>query len=237
MIVSETTLEILKNFSSINTGIVLREGQSQMTWTPDRNMYASVLFREEIPLECGIFDLRTLVSSLEAFDVTPDVQFEEKAVWIKSGVQKIKYVYCLPETIDLHFRKSFGLKLDVEGSAVFTISSQDMKRIRKVAQFMALPNFVIQFDGTQIQIIATDTKNTSSNRTVVTIDQSQIKTHPTTQFCFSFPAEYIHKLLEGGYTIHVVESRKYGRFVHEELPLTYTISAVSEKNLVTLTEE
>ncbi len=233
MILSELTTGILKNFSSINSGIVLKPGQNQTTWCSNHAIYAMAWFAESIPVECGIFDLRTLTQALSAFDIVPDVQFGEKAVIVKSGVQKIKYVYCNPVVIDQQYKRYTDLKFDDEAATIFSISKEDFIRLRKVASFMSLPNVVVQYDGDQLQFVATDVGSSSSNQTVITIDQAQIRTTPGAPFCFAFEAERLHKLCESGYTVHIVDgARKYGRFVHTEFPLTYTIAASAEKNLV-----
>ena len=62
MKLSNETLTVLKNFSSINTGIFFKQGSVLSTVSPQKNILADAQISENIPQDFGIYDLNNFLS-------------------------------------------------------------------------------------------------------------------------------------------------------------------------------
>lgn len=98
MKLSSQTLEILKNFASINQSIYFLEGQCQKTFSPLKVSYAEAVVAESFPRDFAIYDLNTLLGVFSLF-TAPDLEFTDTAVVLSEGRQKATYRYCNPELI------------------------------------------------------------------------------------------------------------------------------------------
>ena len=61
---SENTLSVLKNFSSINGGVVLKAGQTQKTISPEKSILVEAKIDDIIPTEFGIYDLNNFLGNV-----------------------------------------------------------------------------------------------------------------------------------------------------------------------------
>ncbi len=57
MKLSNETLSVLKNFASINQGILFKPGKTIRTISTHKNILAEAVVSEEIPKEFGVYDL------------------------------------------------------------------------------------------------------------------------------------------------------------------------------------
>ena len=74
MKISKQTLEVLKNFATINTNILVREGNNLSTISTGKNIFAKAEVKESFPKEFAIYDLNSLLSLLTLMEDT-DVEF------------------------------------------------------------------------------------------------------------------------------------------------------------------
>ena len=68
MDLSENTIQLLKNFASINSNIVIKPGQNISTISEAKNILASVDVEEEFNQEIGIYDLNEFLGVLGLVD-------------------------------------------------------------------------------------------------------------------------------------------------------------------------
>ena len=64
MKLSDKTLTLLKNFSSINQSILFKEGSSLRTISVMKNILAEATIEEELPKDFGIYDLNQFLNGL-----------------------------------------------------------------------------------------------------------------------------------------------------------------------------
>ena len=69
---SERTLTILKSFSTINKSILMKEGNTLRTITPEKTLIASATIPDQLPSEACIYDLSRFLSIL-SLHTSPDV--------------------------------------------------------------------------------------------------------------------------------------------------------------------
>ena len=74
MKISDNTIKILKNFSSINQSILFRTGSTIRTKSPLSTIAAQAVVDEMFPFEFGIYDLNQFLSVVSLFE-DPDFDF------------------------------------------------------------------------------------------------------------------------------------------------------------------
>ena len=62
MKLSDNTVKVLKNFSSINQGIIVKPGKLLRTISPNKAVLAEATVVEKFPHEFGIYDLNKSLS-------------------------------------------------------------------------------------------------------------------------------------------------------------------------------
>ena len=74
--ITNNTLEILKNFASINSNILVKEGNVLSTISPVKNVMAEATITETFDTQFGIWDLNKFLGTVSLFD-SPEFLFEE----------------------------------------------------------------------------------------------------------------------------------------------------------------
>ena len=75
MKLSDKTLSLLKNFSNINQSILFKKGSSLRTISVMKNILAEATITEEIPKDCGIYDLRQFLNVNTTLFNSPELDF------------------------------------------------------------------------------------------------------------------------------------------------------------------
>ena len=93
MKLSDKTVNILKNFSSINQSILFKEGNKLRTISVMKNILAEAEIDEDIPKDFGIYDLNQFLNGLN-LHASPDLDFDNDGyVVIKEGRSRSKYFF------------------------------------------------------------------------------------------------------------------------------------------------
>ena len=99
MKLSDNTLSVLKNFSTINQSILFKQGNRLRTISVMKNILAEATIEEELPKDFGIYDLSQFLNGL-GLHQSPDLDFEDDSyVVIKEGRMRSKYFFADPNVI------------------------------------------------------------------------------------------------------------------------------------------
>ena len=98
MKLSDFTLTILKNFASINSGLVFQKGKRQRTLATDKSIFADVDIIEDMPEVFGIYDLSTFLGNVTTLN-SPELTFTDKSVIMTDGSVTLTYYGCSPSLI------------------------------------------------------------------------------------------------------------------------------------------
>ena len=92
MKLSNETVSVLKNFSTINQNLVIKGGNKIATMSAMKNIVAKAEVLEEFPQEFAIYDLNEFLSAISLFS-KPELEFQEGFVMItEEGTSKsLKY--------------------------------------------------------------------------------------------------------------------------------------------------
>lgn len=154
------TLETLKNFSTINSGVVLVPGTKQSTIADENNIVVWADIDEEIPVEIAIHDLPSFLGIISQLDA-PDLDFQSKWVDITDNGLSVRYHYSNPELIKV-IPQGKSLELtSVDGK--FELTNSSLTKIIKIANSMDLPDVRIVGEGGKIYLYVVDSDVDTSN--------------------------------------------------------------------------
>ena len=94
MELSENTLQVLKNFSTINQNLMIRAGNTVKTISEARNVLATAVVDAEFPTDFGVYDLNEFIGVLGLVD-TPRLKFDDEYATVSdsTGRSKVKYFF------------------------------------------------------------------------------------------------------------------------------------------------
>ena len=213
MKLSDRTINLLKNFASINQSILFKQGNQLRTISVMKNILAEANIDEDFPQDFGVYDLSQFLNSLGLFQ-EPELNFTGQSFLnIKEGKQRSKYFFADPSVIVSPPEKSITLpSVDVE----FTLRSSQLDRLLKAAGVYHLTDLSVIGDGKEIKMVVLDRKNDTSNESAVIVGQTD------KNFSFNFKIENI-KLVPGTYTVSI-SSKNLAKFYSENYKLTYFIA-------------
>ena len=214
MKVSDRTTNLLKNYANINQSIEFREGKLLKTVSPLNTILASVEVEEEFPKTFPIYELNRFLGTLSLFN-DPELNFDENGVSITDDKHSAIYRYCgsssmfqTPPDKDITFPDA-----EVE----FELSHEQFKTTINAANTLGLPEVVVEGNGTDIELVVSDTGNTSSDRFSTTVG----KTDKT--FRMIFKTENLNKIMEGDYVV-ALSSKRISHFKRTTDSLQYWIA-------------
>lgn len=150
MNLNKQTIEVLKNFSTINQGIIFKEGNVIRTMSVMRNIFARAVVSDTIPREFAIYDLPEFLSCMSLFE-GPDLVFDDKMVKMTSDKNVIKYFYSNPSVVIAPPDKEMRMR-DVD--LKFSITEAQLLQIQKASAVMKLKDLAITKTG--VTVLNTD---------------------------------------------------------------------------------
>ena len=213
MKLSESTVSLLKNFSSINQSILFKEGQKLRSISVMKNILVEANVSEEFPKDFGIYDLNQFLNGLSLHS-SPDLDFgNDQYVVIKEGRSRSKYFFADPSVIVAPPEKEITLPTE---DVCFQLTSQQLEKLKKAASVYQLPDISVIGENGVIKLVARDKKNDTSN------DFSIVVGETTTEFVFNFKEENL-KIVPGSYDV-VVSQKLLSKFTNQNIDVTYFIA-------------
>ena len=213
MKLSDNTLSLLKNFSTINQSILFKQGSKLRTISVMKNILAEATVEEELPKDFGIYDLNQFLNGL-GLHHNPDLDFDNDGhVVIKEGKMRSNYFFADPNVIITPPDKEITLPTE---DVNFELSTQQLDNLLKAAAIYQLPDLAVKGSNGVVKLVVRDKKNDTSN------DFSVIVGETDKQFTFNFKIENI-KILPGTYEV-VVSQKLLSKFTNKDRDLRYYIA-------------
>ena len=213
MKLSDKTLTLLKNFSSINQSILFKHGSSLRTISVMKNILAEAQIDEEIPKDFGIYDLNQFLNGL-ALHQKPELDFQDDSyVIIKEGRSRSKYFFADPKVIVTPPDKEITLP---DETVSFELSTSQLDKLLKAAAIYQLPDLCVVGGEGVVKVLVRDKKNDTSNDFSIIVGETDSK------FSFNFKVENI-KIVPGTYNV-VVSQKLLSRFTCQNYALKYYIA-------------
>ena len=213
MKLSDNTLSVLKNFSSINQSILFKHGSKLRTISVMKNILAEATITEELPKDFGIYDLGQFLNGM-GLHQSPELDFtNDSYVVIREGRMRSKFFFADPNVIVTPPDKSLELPSE---DVTFELSTDQLDKLLKAAGIYQLPDLSVVGGEGVVKVLVRDKKNDTSN------DFSIIVGETDSTFSFNFKVENI-KILPGTYDV-VVSQKLLSRFTSKNHDLTYYIA-------------
>lgn len=212
MKISETTINILKNFSSINPGLSVKPGQTLRTISKQQNVLAKATVTENFLDEIVIFDLNRFLGVVTSLN-DPDISISGKKLSIKSGGDETLYGLSDESMIVAPPAKD----LKVENAEVnFTLSKENLSQVLKISGVMGLSNIAVIGNGKKITFVTLNAVDNESDTFSVDVGATKAK------FKFIFNTENL-KMIPGNYTV-AISSKGIAYFKNNSDPIEYWIA-------------
>ena len=215
MKISQNTLNVLKNFSTINQNILIKEGSTLTTRTVAKNLFVSATVDTVFPQDFGIYNLSQLLGVMSLFS-DPDVELSNKYMIISQGKNKVQYMFASPEVLD-YPDKSITMPAS---NAEFDLSDENLKSLLKAGAILSSTDLKISGDGELITCTVLDPKNPSANTFSVEVGQTD------RNFDVFIKLENL-KLIQGKYKV-LLSEKKIAQFSNQEI--SYSMFIASERS-------
>lgn len=220
MKISNTTLTVLKNFSTISPTINVDEEKCLKILSPSENIIG-IFDTEETFENFAIYDLPQFMGIISLFnqnEIDFDFNKSKECVKIKSGKTIVKYNFTdkdlIPNT-DKILKSERYKKLD-DFSASTNISKEIFSKIYKIAQIMRISNLNIKIKNDKCILTVSDPSDPTSN-------DFKIMLKGTGEGEINISVESLLMLM-GNYSISI-KNDTIIKMQHENIPLIYFISA------------
>ena len=213
MKLSDKTISVLKNFSSINQSILFKEGSKLRTISVMKNILAEATVSEEFARDFGIYDLNQFLNGLSLHQ-KPELDFANDGyVVIKEGRSRSKYFFADPSVIVTPPDKEISLPSE---DVCFELTTTVLEKLLKAAAVYQLPDISAVGEAGVVKLVVRDKKNDTSNA------HEEVVGETDETFNFNFKVENI-KILPGTYDV-VVSQKLLSRFTSKNHDLTYYIA-------------
>jgi len=213
MKLSDKTISVLKNFSSINQSILFKEGSKLRTISVMKNILAEATVTEEFMKDFGIYDLNQFLNGLSLHS-SPELDFQNDGyVVIREGRSRSKYFFADPNVIVTPPEKDISLPTE---DVCFEVNTDQLEKLLKASAVYQLPDLSAVGENGVIKLVVRDKKNDTSNDYAVVVGETEA------EFSFNFKVENI-KVLPGTYEV-VVSQKLLSRFTSKNHDLIYYIA-------------
>ena len=214
MKLSEKTIDLLENFSSINQSILVKKGSKLRTISVMKNILAEAEVDENFDKDFGIYDLPQFLNGVNLMN-DPDIDLKHESYMIlrEGQTTKVKFAFADPDVIISPPEK--GIELP-SADVTFQLDSIQLQKLLKASSVYQLPDLAAVGNGKEITLTVRDKKNDNSNEFSLKVGKTDIV------FEFNFKIENI-KLIPGSYEV-IVSKSGLSKFMSRDRDLTYFIA-------------
>ena len=219
MKLTNETINVLKNFSTINQNLVIKEGSDISTMSAMKNIIAKATVEEKFAKEFAIYDLNEFLSALSLFS-NPNLDFNDDYVVITedgSSGKSLKYWYSDPSVVTSPTKEVTMPSTEIK----FNLSSDTLSEVTKAAAVIGVPDMVLESGELRVTDKKNDTANSYSTQVIDNDDTAE-------NYKFWFKVENL-KLLPGSYDVQVSE-KKISYFKNSNLDIEYFIALEPESS-------
>ena len=196
MKLSEHTVDVLKNFATINQNLVIKQGSTLTTMSAMKNIVAKAEVEESFDKEVAIYDLNEFLASLSLF-ASPVLEFNEGFVTIKeenTPKNSLKYFYSDPSVVTSPNKTITMPSKEVS----FTLNGDNLTKLKRAAGVIGAPDLVLEKKNTDVFLTVKDKKNDTANTFSVDVDTVE----DGSDFKFFFKVENL-KVMDGDYHVDI----------------------------------
>ena len=208
MKLSEQTLAVLKNFSAINSGIVLNKGKIQKTISPEKSILVEAELEDAMPETFGIYDLNQFLGNVTTLN-NPNMTFSENAVLMNDGDITLNYYSCSTNLIVSPPDKELKLK---QTDVSFVLTNAVLSKLLKLAAMNNLTHLSVVGKNGEIRLQMHEKANDTSN-----FASFKLNDYNGEDFIASFKVDNI-KLIPGDYDVEI-QLGAFAKFISNSGPM------------------
>jgi len=213
MKLSNETLTVLKNFSSINQGIQFKKGTKLSTVSSSKTVLAQAILKDDFPKEFCIYDLNEFLS-VQGLYKDSEIHFTESDVVFKSGKRSGNYRMTAKEMIVTPPEKEITLpSVDCQ----FTLTAEDYDALMKATSILSSPHIAVKSDGDTVSLVSFDASNNAAHTNTIEVGEGNGK-----KYTIVFKTENI-KLISGSYDVQI-SFKGIGHFKNTKDDIQYWIA-------------
>lgn len=212
MKISDQTRNILKNFSTINSGIKVTTGSQLKTISNMKNILAVATVPEEFPQTFSIYNLPEFLGATSLL-VDPEIDFGEESLSISDGSANLRYFYAAEGMVTTPEKMITMPETEIQ----FTLTEDTLSELQKASSVLGVTDLVLESDGTDIKLTVKDKKNATSNTLSRVVGSGTGNT-----YTMNFKIENL-KVLSGDYDVKV-SSKGISHFKNQGVPVEYFIA-------------
>jgi len=213
MKISNETLNVLKNFATINSSIVVKAGSVIRTISPVKNILAEYKCSEVFEQDIALYDLNEFLGGLTLFKDAEFIFSNPSYMTIKNGRSKVKYFFSDPTLITTPPDKDIVMAGEL---VEFELSEEVLSSLLKAANVYQLKDMSLIGEDGEINLVVRNKDNDTSNNFSAKVGETN------KQFIFNFKIENI-KIIPDVYKV-VVSSLNISQFTSSKYNLEYWIA-------------
>lgn len=215
MKLSKDTINIFKNYASINSNLLLKEGNTIATKSEPPTIASEVTVAESFPSEFGIYDLNEFLGAMSLFN-DPDLTFHEKYVTITENNNTIKF-YAADASILSTPKKSITFP---DSDVDFKLSATTLASVLRTSNILKAGDLSFIGENGKLILQVWDKKISTGNSY-----QTELGTTDKT-FRINIKIDNL-KLMTGDYDVSI-SSRRISRFTSIGSSLVYYIAVETD---------
>ena len=213
MRLSKETYNILKNFASINSNILINPGNVLKTVSAGKNIYVEAKITEDFDVAVPIWDLNKFLGVISMFN-NPDLEFHDTYVVISNGRSSVTYYYSETSLLTIPNREIKLPKVTVN----FELDEKDLNEILKAASILQVNDLRLIGEDGKFKIVVDDAGQSNTNNFEIVIDEN----YSGKDFSGIVNVSEI-KFIPGSYTVELTDTI-ISKFTHKSLDLSYYIA-------------
>ena len=215
MKLSDNTISVLKNYSTINQNLMINMGSTLNTMSAMKNIVAKATVEETFEKDVAIYDLNEFLACMSLFQ-NLDLDFQDNFVVMKGETNNsLKYWYSDPSVVTTVTKEITMPECEVN----FTLSTEQLSEINRAAASIGAPDMVLE--GGNLRV--TDKKNDTANAYHAEIFHEFLD---APDYKFWFKVENL-RLMSGTYDVNV-SSNKISNFKNTNFDIEYFIALEPE---------
>jgi len=218
MKISQETINILKNYSTINSNIIIEPGKTLKTFATSKTIMAIASIEEDFPKEVCIYDMHIFLGVLTLFD-EPDIDFKEKYMVISESEGKsikLKYFYAAKNVIPT---AKCGIISLPDSLVKFILNESDLHKLVRASATLKLEDFTIESDGNRVSLSVFNKEDDKGcNRFSVDVGEGN-----GDEYQIIIKVKNL-LMIQGTYDVEVCKTKPITQFKNVDKDITYYIA-------------
>ena len=196
MQLSESTVDVLRNFSGINQNLLIKTGSTIKTISEAKNVVARADIAENFEKDFGIYDLNEFIGAMSLVQ-KPTLDFKDEYITLsdESGRASVKYFTAAKETLTKQ-QKTLSMP---EADVKFKLDNDTFNKLKKAASTLGHKELSITAKDGVLSLSVVENQNATSNAFSIDMD-GEFKQDAVFNFILNFDNL---KLLPGDYDVEI----------------------------------